>query len=61
MEAVITLCADEVCPTYLGNVCRVHWGFPDPARAEGTDEQRFEVFRHVRDELRRWLGALFRS
>lgn len=61
VDVVITLCSEEVCPTFLGKVCRVHWGFPDPAGAEGTEEARLEAFRHVRDELRRRLSVLFRS
>ena len=30
---------------------RLHWPLPDPARAEGTEEQRMQVFREVRDEI----------
>jgi arsenate reductase len=59
VDAVITLCAEEVCPVFLGKALRVHWGLPDPAAAAGSDEQRLEAFRGVRDELRRRIGALF--
>lgn len=59
VDAVVTLCAEEVCPAYLGKACRVHWGLPDPAKAEGTDEERLETFRQVRDEFRRRLERVF--
>jgi len=59
VEAVITLCAEEVCPAWLGQAPRIHWGLPDPAAAEGTHTEQAEAFRRVRDELRRRLAVLF--
>lgn len=59
VDAVITLCAEEVCPAFLGKAHRVHWGLPDPAAAEGNEETRLDAFRSVRDELRRRLKMLF--
>lgn len=59
VDAVITLCAEEVCPAFLGKALRLHWGLPDPAAAGGSDEERLQAFRDVRDELRRRLGAVF--
>ena len=59
VDAVITLCAEEVCPVFLGKARRVHWGLPDPAAATGPEETRLNAFRSVRDELRRRLKALF--
>lgn len=59
VDAVITLCAEEVCPVWLGQAWRVHWGLPDPAGAHGSEEERLQAFRDVRDELRSRLGALF--
>jgi arsenate reductase len=58
VDAVITLCAEEVCPVWLGQAYRLHWPLPDPAGVAGSDEQILESFRHVRDELRRRLSAL---
>ncbi|GEJ57136.1 arsenate reductase ArsC [Anaeromyxobacter diazotrophicus] len=59
VDAVVTLCAEEVCPVFLGKAHRVHWGLPDPA-ASGMDEQeRLQAFRDVRDELRRRLAVVF--
>jgi arsenate reductase len=56
---VITLCAEEVCPAFLGNVDRLHWPLPDPASDDPslTREQLLERFRAARDELRRRLEA----
>lgn len=52
-DLVVTVCddANEECPVWLGKGKRVHEGFRDPARAEGTDEERLAVFRQVRDEM----------
>jgi arsenate reductase len=59
VDAVITLCAEEVCPAWLGQAQRLHWPLPDPAAAAGSDEEILDSFRHVRDELRRRLAVLF--
>ncbi|WP_211274966.1 arsenate reductase (thioredoxin) [Bacillus marinisedimentorum] len=52
-DYVITLCghADEVCPATPPNKTRWHWGFDDPAKAEGTEEEKMAVFHRVRDEI----------
>ena len=59
VDAVITLCDEEVCPVFLGKAHRIHWGLPDPAAATGTEEIRLNAFRSVRDELLRRLKAVF--
>jgi arsenate reductase (thioredoxin) len=59
VDAVITLCAEEVCPVFLGKAHRIHWGLPDPAGVTGTEETRLDAFRSVRDELLRRLTLLF--
>ena len=53
-EYVITVCddANEACPVFPGAKNRLHWSFEDPSRATGTDEERLEKFRKVRDEIR---------
>jgi arsenate reductase len=61
VQAVITLCAEEVCPVWLGPVHRVHWGLPDPAAAEGDDAARLQAFRDVRDALVRRLRRVFET
>jgi arsenate reductase len=54
IDTVITVCgnADEACPTFPGQVNRYHWGFDDPARATGTEEEILQVFRQVRDRIK---------
>lgn len=59
VDAVITLCAEEVCPVFLGRARRVHWGLPDPAGAGSTEDEQLQAFRNVRDELRRRLAVVF--
>lgn len=53
-DVVVTVCdsAAEECPVWPGKAGkRVHHGFVDPAKAEGTLEERKQVFRQVRDEM----------
>ena len=54
IDYVVTVCdaANEACPFFPGARNRLHWSFEDPSRAEGTEEERLEVFRKVRDEIR---------
>ena len=59
VEAVVTLCAEEVCPVFLGRAVRLHWGLSDPAQAAGGDEARLNAFRATRDELFRRLKLVF--
>ncbi|MEO5804003.1 MAG: arsenate reductase ArsC [Verrucomicrobiota bacterium] len=59
IDTVITVCgdADQACPTFPGRVNRHHWGFFDPAKANGTDAEKLKIFRQVRDEIRRVFQA----
>ena len=59
VETVITVCgnADAACPIFPGQVNRHHWPFEDPAHATGTDAEKLEVFRRVRNEIRRTFTA----
>ena len=59
VEAVITLCAEEVCPVWLERASRLHWGLPDPAAESGSTDDDIEAFREVRDELSKRLRVLF--
>ena len=58
VDVVVTLCAEEVCPVFPGRVRRVHWPMPDPAAATGSDAERLERFRSVRDEIARRLEGI---
>ena len=59
IETVITVCGnlDQGCPVFPGQLNRHHWPFEDPAHATGTDEEKLEVFRRVRNEIRRTFTA----
>lgn len=59
VETVITVCgnADQACPLFPGQLNRHHWGFDDPAHATGTEDEQMQVFRRVRDEIRRVFEA----
>ena len=63
-DYLITVCdsANDRCPVFPGRTTRIHWNFPDPSQATGSDEDRLETFRRVRDQiharLRQWLENL---
>lgn len=54
VDTVITVCgnADQACPSFPGQLNRYHWGFDDPAKAEGSDEEIMQQFRRVRDQIK---------
>jgi arsenate reductase (thioredoxin) len=63
-DYVITVCddADKNCPNFRGKVGkRVHIGFPDPAKATGTDSEKLAVFRAVRDDIQRRFREYYES
>lgn len=53
VDLVITLCAEEVCPTFLGHLERRHWPIPDPAAGADSlpQEEALQRFRAARDEI----------
>lgn len=52
-DYVITLCGDakDKCPIMPSHVNRIHWELDDPAKAEGTEKEKREAFRRVRDDI----------
>ena len=58
VDTVITLCAEEECPVFLGKAERLHWPLPDPGQG-ATDAEKLETFRQVRDEIHRRLAKYF--
>jgi len=56
-DYVLTVCdnAARNCPIYPGSTKRLHFGFEDPATAQGSEEQRLAAFRRVRDQIRAYL------
>ena len=59
VDTIVTVCgnASDACPVFPGDVKRYHWGFIDPAHAEGSDEEVMAVFREVRDLIRNTFEA----
>jgi len=54
MDFVFTVCdqaAGEVCPVWPGNPVTAHWGIPDPAAVEGSEERRRQAFRDAYQRL----------
>lgn len=53
-QTLITVCddADQNCPTVWPGVnSRLHWSFEDPARWEGSEDEKLQKFREVRDQI----------
>lgn len=57
---VITLCAEEVCPAFLGKARRLHWPLPDPASKDASlpREEMLSRFRAARDQIQARLEVL---
>ncbi len=62
-DYAITLCGDaeERCPMTPPHVTRLHWGYEDPARAVGTEEQVLHKFREVREGIRNQVESFIRE
>lgn len=58
-DAVITVCdaAAEACPVFRGAKRQLHWSFPDPSKATGSEEEQLAVYRNVRDAIRERIEA----
>jgi len=59
VDVVITLCAEEVCPVFLGGARQLHWPIPDPASDDFSlsRDQMLQRFRSARDTIREKLEA----
>lgn len=62
---VVTVCdetAAESCPIFPGTRERIHWGFPDPSAFTGSDEEKLERIREIRDAIKKrisdWVAEL---
>ena len=60
VDVVITLCAEEVCPLFLGKAARLHWPIPDPATTDTsvTREELLARFRAARNAIEAKLESL---
>jgi arsenate reductase len=57
-DYVVTVCdeARQVCPVFPGSHQSMHWGYEDPARATGSEDERLAVFRRVFTQLGERIG-----
>jgi arsenate reductase len=61
LDFIITVCdnaANETCPIWPGKPATAHWGVPDPAAVEGTDDEKRAAFRNAMRALRRRIELL---
>lgn len=59
-DYVITVCDEtsaERCPIFPGITKRLHWSFADPAALPGSWEEKLEVVRRIRDDIRNSILA----
>ena len=60
-DYVLTVCdnANETCPVFPGHTNRIHKSFSDPAAVDGSEDDRLEAFRKIRDEIRAYFRKEF--
>ena len=57
-DYVITVCDESVeneCPLFPGIARRLHWPFPDPKKVSGTDAEKLQKVRSIRDDIKRQI------
>ena len=63
IDFIFTVCdnaAADTCPIWPGHPMTAHWGLPDPAAAEGSDDDIVEAFTSTYHQLRRRIAAFTR-
>lgn len=55
-DYIITVCdnAQERCPIFPSSAQRFHFNFPDPAKAQGTEEEIMQQFASVREQIKQY-------
>ena len=57
-DYVITVCDESIeneCPVFPGIARRLHWPFPDPKKVSGTDAEKLQKVRSIRDDIKRQI------
>jgi arsenate reductase len=64
-QYVVRVCDEasaERCPVFPGAIQRLHWSFPDPSRLQGSNQEKLEKAREIRDQIRQkieeWVASL---
>lgn len=57
IDFVVTVCdsARENCPYFPATIRNMHKSFDDPSAVQGSDQEKLEAFKKIRDEIRAWL------
>ncbi len=52
-DYVITVCdnAKQACPVFIGDYKKIHWDLEDPAKADGSEQEKLTVFREIRNKI----------
>lgn len=61
---VITVCDEasaERCPIFPGVTKRIHWSFPDPSALQGTEEEKLQGTRQIRDSIKAQIEEWVKS
>jgi arsenate reductase (thioredoxin) len=60
-DYVVTVCGGEgeVCPFFPGGKTYLHESFEDPVAVDGTDHEKADAFRKIRDEIKEWIKETF--
>ena len=64
-DYVIALCAeaaDEICPAFPDIAHHmIHWNYPDPINARGTEDEVLAIYRNVRDDIKTGIESWLTS
>lgn len=62
-DQVITVCGGEgsACPFFPGGKKYIHKSFEDPIEVIGTEKDKLDAFRRIRDEIKEWIMETFRG
>ena len=63
-DYVITVCNESIenrCPIFPGIARRLYWPFPDPQKATGTEDEKLDNIRSIRDQIREHIKSWVKS